>query len=333
MPAKGKITFTYSDIFRVVQYTLDHKRLIIQAVGLFLALLAIFGCFFLSYRVQGSLTFLPWFFRLLGIIVFYLINMIFAGPVTYLILEEIKTGRRSTISGSLKKGLKYGLRLALAPLGVLSFLLVSGILLILLICLGMIPEAGPALWSFLLIPQFILSLFLVIGIVTLIAETLLLPAMIIYEDLPAHRAFVMLFRMMRRRFLVFWGYTFTAIFLNLIYFILFTVVIFSALAVLFGISSVLLGKLPGEVILSMPSFFFRIPSYLTSMMIFPSGTPPDGWAYPLSGYLGGFSLLFIYISWISYPILYGFNSGVIIYLALREKDPPASTLSQSADLH
>ena len=103
MTTNGKVTFTYSDIFRVVQYTLDHKRLIIQAVGLFLSLLAIFGCFFLSYRVQGSLTFLPWFFRLLGIIVFYLINMIFAGPVTYLILEEIKTGRRSTISGSSRK--------------------------------------------------------------------------------------------------------------------------------------------------------------------------------------------------------------------------------------
>jgi len=331
MTLERKVTFSYADIFRVVQYTLDHKRLIIQAVGLFFALLAIFGFFFISYRLQGSLTFLPWFCRLMGLISFYLINMIFAGPVTYLILEEINTGRRATISDSLKKGLKYGLRLALAPLGVLSFLLASSILLILLVCLGMIPEAGPAIWSLLLIPQFVLSLFLVIGIVTLVAETLLLPAIIISEDLPARRAFVALFRLMRRRFLVFWGYTFTALFLNLIYFLLFTIVIFSSLTVLFGVSSVLLGKLPGGVILSMPSFFYRIPSYLTSIMTFPSGMPQDGWAYPLSGYLGGFSLLFIYISWISYPILYGFNSGVIIYLALKKKNSPDPPSDQSTN--
>ncbi|MEA1927523.1 MAG: hypothetical protein U9N73_04905 [Candidatus Auribacterota bacterium] len=317
-----KSVFTYADIFRVVQYTLDHKRLVIQALGLLLSLLAFFGLFSLGYRVQGELTFLPWFYRLLALIAFYLINMIFAGPVTYLILEEIKSGRRSTISGSLLKGLKYGLRLALAPLGVLTFLLASGVVLILLICLGMIPEWGPVLWSALFIPQFVLALFLIIGVVTLVAETLLLPSIIIYEDIPASRAFAVLYKLMRRRFLVFWGYTFTAIFLNIIYFLLFTTVIFSALAVLLGISSLLLGNLPGEVILSMPTIFHRIPSYLTSIVSFPSGVPPESWAYPLSGYLGGFSLLFVYICWLSYPILYGFNSGVIIYLALREKLPP-----------
>ena len=330
MMVKRKIQFSYSDIFRVVQYTLDHKRLIIQAAGLLLALLALFGFFALGYRTQGSLSFLPWFFNLMGVIAFYLINMIFAGPVTYLILEEIKTGHRATIAGSLRKGLRYGLRLALAPLGALSFLLASGILLILLICLGMIPRIGPAIWSLLIIPQFILSLFLVIGTVTLLAETLLLPSIIINEEIPAGKAFVVLFHLMRRRFLTFWGYAFTALFLNLIYFLLFTVIILAALTVFFSISSILLGEMPGEVLLAIPSFFQKIPSDLTALVSLPSGTPPGGWIYPLSGFLGGFSLLFIYVAWLSYPILYGFNSGVIIYLALMGREsanPPASALN------
>jgi len=326
MEENRKIKFSYADIFRVVQYTLDHKRLVIQAAGLLLSLLALFGFLAIGYRTQGSLSFLPWFFNLMGVIAFYLINMIFAGPVTYLILEEIKTGDRSTIAGSLKNGLRYGLRLALAPLGVLSFLLASGIVLILLVCLGMIPGVGPVIWSFLIIPQFILSLFLVVGTVTLIAETLLLPSIIINEEISAGRAFVILFQLMRRRFLTFWGYAFTALFLNLIYFLLFTVIILAALTVLFSLSTVLLGKMPGEVLLAMPSFFQNIPSALTVAVSLPSGTPPDGWAYPLSGLLGGFSLLFIYVAWLSYPILYGFNSGVIIYLALKGGEiasPPA----------
>jgi len=184
----------------------------------------------------------------------------------------------------------------------------------------MIPGIGPALWSLLLIPEFILALFLVVGTVTLIAQTLLLPAIIINEELPAGQAFGVLFRLMRRRFLTFWGYTFTALFLNIIYFALFTFIILAALTVFFSVSSVLLGKMPGDVLLSMPVFFQKIPSDLTAAISFHSGIPPAGWIYPLSGTLAGFSLLFIYVAWLSYPILYGFNSGVIIYLALKNKD-------------
>ncbi len=331
MNANRTVPFTYADIFRVVQYTLDHRRLIIQAVGLLLALLALFGFFALGYQTQGSLNFLPWFCNLAGVISFYLIIMIFAGPVTYLILEEIKTGRRASVAGSLKKGLRYGLRLALAPLGVLTFLLAAGIILVLLTCLGMTPDAGPVIWALLIIPQFILSLLLVIGTVTLLAETLLLPSIIIEEKIPPGQAFAVLLRLMRRRFLTFWGYSFTALFLTLVYFLLFTLVILGALAVLYGVSFMLLGDMPGGVLLAMPAFFHELPSFIETSISFPPGLPAGEEPLTLAGYLAGFSLLFIYVAWLSYPILYGFNSGVIIYLALKNKDSPTSPPFRTAD--
>lgn len=314
-----KIIFRYSDIFRVVQYTLDHRRLIIQALGLIGALLVLFFFFTLSYQTQGLLNFLPWFLNLLGLIAFYLITLVFAGPVTYLILQEIKTGRRGKISEAFREGFRYGIKLAVAPLGIIAFLLGSGIVLIIFICLGMIPGLGPLLWSLLIIPQFILALFLVIGTLTLLVGTLLLPSVIINEGVSAGEAFRTLFELMKRKFLTFWGYVFTSLFLNAIYFSLATIIILAALSVFFTVSSLILGTLPGEVVLAIPAYFYKIPPFLETAISFPSGQPPSGWIYPISGFLGGLSLLIIYVAWLSYPILYAFNSGVIIYLALTGK--------------
>jgi len=319
IPIKKPPSFTYPDLFRVVQYTLDHKRLIIQALGLVAALLALFLFLTISYQLQGSITFLPWFFNLLGFIAFYLITLVFAGPVTYLILKEIETGRRSSIAEAFRKGFHYGVKLVIAPLGILAFLLASSIALIICICLGMVPGAGTLLWSLLILPQFILALFLMIGTITLLVGTLLLPSVIINEGVSSGEAFLFLFRLMQKRFLTFWGYVFTSIFLDAVYFSLVTVIVLGALAVFFGVSTLILGSIPGEVVLSIPSFFYKIPSPLEVAISFPASRPPEGWVYPVSGFLGGILLLIIYVAWLSYPLLYAFNSGVIMYLALKHK--------------
>jgi len=313
-----KQSFSYPDVFRVVQYTLDHKRLILQAIGLVSSLVVLFGFFYLSYLAQGRLTFLPWFLKAAGVIFAYLTLMIFAGPVTYLILKEIETGERGTIAEAFREGLRSGLKLALAPMGVLSFILASGILLVLFNCLGMIPSAGPLLWSLLLIPQFILALFLVVGAITLLAETLLLPSIIVSEKISAGEAFGAIFKIMKKKFLTFWGYAFTALFLNVIYFGLVTLIILAAVVLMFSLSPILLDDLPGEVVLSIPAFFQKIPPILETAYPLPSGQIAEGWVYPVSGTVAGLSLLIIYVAWLSYPFLYMFNSGVIIYLALRE---------------
>ena len=314
-----KISFTYPDIFRVVQYTLDHKRLFIQMIGVGAALLVHYLCGALSYRFQGSLSFLPWFFNLLGLIGSYLVLLVFAGPVTYLILQEIKTGRRGSIRGAFRRGLPFGFRLALAPLGILSFLLAGGIILVLLIWLGMIPGLGPFLWSLLIVPQFALSLFLVVGVLTLLAGTLLLPSIIVNEEIGPARAFSILRHRLRKHFLKFWGYVFTAAFLDLVYFVLITVLMLAALFLFFILSSTILGDKPGWVILSIPPTLARLSGFLETSLSLPSHLPPAGWVYPASGTAGGLSLAFIYMAWLTYPFLYAFNSGVIIYLALEER--------------
>ena len=314
-----KEAFSYPDVFRVVQYTLDHRRLILQAIGLTASLLVLFGFWYIGYLTQGTLNFLPWFFRVLGIIFSYLTLLVFAGPVTYLILREIETGRRETIREAFREGFRHWIGLILAPIGILSFILASGILLVICNCLGMLPGAGPLIWSLLLIPQFILALFLVVGAVTLLAETLLLPSMIVNESIPAGQAFTALFKIMRKKFLTFWGYAFTALFLNLIYFGLATLIILAGVILMSAISPILLDDMPGDVLLSIPVFFQKIPSVLETIYPFPSGSIPESWIYPVSGTIAGISLLIIYVAWLSYPFLYMFNSGVIIYLALREK--------------
>lgn len=317
--AVKKDIFSYPDVFRVIQYTLDHKRLILQAIGLTASLLVLFGFWYLGYLTQGSLNFLPWFFKAAGIIFSYLTLMVFAGPVTYLILGEIQTGRRGTIRKAFKEGFRHWLGLALAPMGVLSFILASGILLVICNCLGMLPTVGPLIWSLLLIPQFVLALFLVVGAVTLLAETLLLPSIIVNEGIPAGRAFSALLRIMRKKFLTFWGYAFTALFLNLIYFGLATLIILAGVILMSSLSPILLDDMPGDVLLAIPAFFQKIPAALESVYPFPSGHVPDSWIYPVSGTIAGISLLIVYVAWLAYPLLYMFNSGVIIYLALREK--------------
>ena len=316
---KRKVSFSYPDIFRVVQYTLDHKRLIIQMIGVGAALLVYYFFKSLSYQTQGSLQFLPWFFNLLGLIASYLVLLIFAGPVTYLILKEIKTGRRGSIREAFRQGFRFGARLALSPVGIISFLLACGIILILLICLGMIPDLGPFLWSLLIIPQFALSLFLVVGVLTLLAGTLLLPSIIVNEGVGPGEAFSLLRHRLKRHFLKFWGYVFTAAFLNLIYFCLITILMLAALFFLFFLSSTILGDKPGLIIMSIPPTLASLAGFLETSFSLPSHLPPEGWIYPASGVAGGLSLAFIYMAWLTYPFLYAFNSGVIIYLALEEK--------------
>ncbi len=314
-----KVSFSYPDIFRVVQYTLDHKRLIIQMIGVGAALLVYYLCGILSYQTQGSLKFLPWFFNLLGVIGSYLVLLIFAGPVTYLILQEIKTGRRGSIREAFQQGLRSGIRLALSPLGIISFLLAGGVILILLICLGMIPGLGPFLWSLLIVPQFALALFLVVGVLTLLAGTLLLPSIIVNEGVGPGKAFSLMRRRLKKHFLKFWGYIFTATFLNLIYFSLITLLMLTALYFLFFLSATILGDKPGLVVMSIPPTLASLAGFLETSFSLPSHLPPDGWLYPASGVAGGISLAFIYMVWLTYPFLYAFNSGVIIYLALEKK--------------
>ena len=316
---RRKVSFSYPDLFRVVQYTLDHKRLIIQMIGVGAALLIYYLGSALSYQTQGSLKFLPLFFNLLGLIGAYLVLLVFAGPVTYLILKEIKTGQRGSIREAFRRGFRFGGRLALSPLGVISFLLAGGILLILLICLGMIPGLGPFLWALLILPQFTLALFIIVGVLTLLAGTLLLPSIIVNEGVGPGEAFLILRRRLRKHFLKFWGYIFTATFLNLIYFSLITLLMLAALYFFFFLSAAILGDKPGLVVMSIPPILTRLAGFLETSISLPSHLPPTGWVFPASGVAGGLSLAFIYISWLTYPFLYAFNSGVIIYLALEEK--------------
>ncbi len=313
MPARRQSS--YADLLRVVYRTFDYRQIAITALGLFCALLAAYAFSTLAYLAQGSLTFLPWFLNLMGAIAFYLILLVFSGPVTALALHEKAGGE---LAYSLRRGIRYGPRLLRAPLSVLSFLLLCLILLAVLISIGLLPAAGSLIWSLLIVPQFLLSLFIVIGVLTLLAGTLLLPSLIIDRDLPARRAFQELTALVRKRFFTFWGYIFTILFLTAAYFAAATIVLLGALSVFFALSASILGDTPGTVIMNIPPFFHKVAPVLETALPMPSSLPASSPLLTLSGTIAGFSLLVIYVIWLSYPVLYAINSGVVAYLALTE---------------
>jgi len=315
----AKRQFSYQDLFRVVYRTLDYRQLLIQGLGLFCALLAAYAFSTASYFVQGSLTFFPWFLNLMGAISFYLILLVFSGPVTYLALRETADGKSAGIASSLRRGFRYAPQLLRAPLNVLSFLLFCLIILAALISAGLLPRAGTLIWSLLIVPQFLLSLFIVIGVLTLLAGTLLLPSFIIDREIPARQAFQELAALIKRNFFTFWGYVFTALFLTAAYFAAATLILLGALSVFFALSASILGDKPGAVIMNIPPFFHKIAPILETALPMPAAIPPASTLLSLSGVLAGFSLLVIYVIWLAYPVLYAFNSGVVAYLALTRK--------------
>ncbi|HOO78529.1 MAG TPA: hypothetical protein PLI51_10385 [bacterium] len=323
--------FSYPDIFRVVQYTLDHKRLIIQALGLAVALAALFGFTTLADRFQAETNFLPWFVDFLGILVFYLLLLVFAGPVTWLILEEIRTGSRPSISTAFARGIRFGFHLAAAPAGIISFILAAGLILVTLTAVGMLPGWGPLFWAATFLPRFGAALALIVGSLTLAAATLILPSIIVDRRAGATRAFGVLAEMMRRNFLVFWGYVFTALFLTAVYFLLFTAVVAGSISLLLLVSTAVLGDEPGRVLLKMPPFFSRLVPFLGGHVSVPPDLPPESWVYPAAGAVWGGSLLVCLIAWLAYPFLYLFNSGVIIYLSLTEREKEGSRSRRRRD--
>jgi len=316
--------FSYPDIFRVVQYTLDHNRLIVQALGLAVALTVLFGCTALADRFQAETSFLPWFIVFLGILVFYLLLLVFAGPVTWLILEEIRTGSRPSVSTAFARGIRFGFQLAAAPAGIISFILAAGLILVALTAVGMLPRWGPLFWAATFLPRFGAALALIIGSLTLTAATLILPSIIVDRRAGATRAFGVLAEMMRRNFLVFWGYVFTALFLTAVYFFLFTAIVAGSISLLLLISTAVLGDEPGRVLLEMPSFFSRLVPVLGEHVSIPPELPAESWVYPAAGAVWGGSLLVCLVAWLAYPVLYLFNSGVIIYLALTDRETEKS---------
>jgi hypothetical protein len=306
---------SYPDLLRVVYRTFDSRQIAITGLGLFFALLSAYAFSTLAYFAQGSLTFLPWFLNLLGAISFYLVLIVFSGPVTYLALQE-NTGGGGGLGSALRLGIRYGPRLLRAPLSVLSSLLLCLILLAVLISLGLLPRAGTVIWSLLIVPQFLISLFIVIGVLTLLAGTLLLPSIIIDREIPARRAFQELTALIKGRFFTFWGYIFTILFLTAAYFAVATIVLIGALSVFFALSASILGDMPGKVIMNIPPFFHKVAPILETALPMPSSLPPASPLLSLSGAIAGFSLLIIYVIWLSYPVLYAINSGVVAYLAL-----------------
>jgi len=314
--SREDVRFSYPDLFRVIQYTLDLRRLLLQALGLGVALTVLGGALWLSERYFSSLTFFPWFIVMLGGVIFYLTILVFAGPVTWLILHEIRGGGRGTIADAFRHGLGFGFRLAAAPAGILSFILAAAALLIILTITGMIPGVGPLLWALLFLPRFAAAGLFIVGGLTLLAATLIFPSLIVDEQASASGAFRQLARLMRRNFLTFWGYVFTCTFLTVIYFLLFSLVVFVSLRLLMFTSGAILAEEPGRVILSVPAFFQRLTAPLAGLFSFPDTLPAPSGIYSAAGTIWGISLLCLAVAWLSYPVLYLFNSGVIIYLAL-----------------
>lgn len=312
----AKRQYSYPDLLRVVYRTFDSRQIAITGLGLFFALLAAYAFSTLAFVAQGSLAFLPWFLNLLGAIAFYLVLLVFSGPITSLSLQENAGG--GGFFYSLRRGIRYGPRLLRAPLSVLSFLLLCLIVLAVLISAGLLPRAGTVIWALLIVPQFLLSLFIVIGLLTLLAGTLLLPSIIIDRGISAREAFRELSALIRRRFFTFWGYIFTILFLTAAYFAAATIILMGALSVFFALSSSILGDLPGKVIMNIPPFFHKVAPILETALPMPSAVPPSSPLLSLSGVIAGFSLLIIYVVWLSYPVLYAFNSGVVAYRALTQ---------------
>lgn len=307
----------YKDLFRVVYGTLQPAKLISQAAVLAAAGMFLLIFLSLSDLFQASLSFFPVTLRLLGWIGAYLILIAGAGPLARLNLEEWRRQRTPPLASAWSGALKSSPALLLSTLGPLSFALAMALVLVFLNLLARIPGAGPVLWALSIIPQFFAGIFLAAGLLTLLAGTILLPSIAAANPgAGGVDLFHRLASLMRRDFFRFWGYLATTLALGALSFALVTL-LFMAAARIVGFFSVWAGgQSAGRVLLSIPELFENLPSGWQAGYPFPGGLPPGGVAYSLGGALAGVSLLGVYVLWLSYPVLYLFSSGTVIYLAV-----------------
>jgi len=316
---QSRLSFGYKDLFRVVYISLEPKKLLSQALvltasaGILLAFLALSGLF------QDYLKLFPACLQALGWIAAYLVLLAGGGPTAVLTLGDLNTGRPPALGKAWKTGLQYAPALAFSSLGLISFILAVAAGLLVLNWMGRIPALGPLLWALGVFPQFLLSLFLVCGLITLVAGTLLLPAIVVDAPHARRQAFSRLAKLIKKDFFRFWGYFSTALFLGAISFALVTLLFTAAGKVAVRFSSRVAGDQAGWVLLSIPEVFQNLPSGWQAAFPLPATPLSGGWAYSAGGAAAGAALLIIHVLWLSYPILYLFTSGAVIYFALSER--------------
>lgn len=309
----------YRDLFRTAYIALNPAKLLYQAAVLAAAGLALLLFHSLGDLLEGTLTFISPALRVLSWAGFYLILLAGGAPTAAVALREARGEKALSRADARSMGLNSVPALLGSALGPLFFTLVLAVGLVVLNLLGRIPGAGPVLWAISLFPQFLTGLALAAGLLTLLAGIFLLPA--IAADNPgvgAASIFRRLISLLKRDFFRFWGYFATAVALGGVSFILITGLFLIAVRLVGEFTVWAGGDAAGAVMLSIPELFGNIPSGWQAVFVFPAALPPDGWVYPMAGTIAGLSLLAIHVLWLSYPLLYLFNSGTVIYRALNE---------------
>lgn len=315
--------WSFRDILRAVPLSFDLEKLLAGAAGLFISAFVFGNVYWLGLLTgeRGAVR----VFSIVGIVLASCVWVLCAGILARMALTQLQEGRKASIAELRTFLEERWTTLVGTPIafGGLSLLLLA--LLALLEAVGAIPGIGPILFSASFILAFLLAFMAALTALVHALSAFLYPSIVALRGSGAVSVVMEMFDLVRRKgpHLIVCeltvgavGFLMTAIIGSMVWTGLY-IANWSALAIMKERFTQSLAGIPSFFRVFLRPFEPWLP-YVTEPM-------EVAWHYDLSGFLLGFSLLWIVIATAVYPFVFFNTAGAITYLILKgeeEAEPP-----------
>lgn len=310
--------WTIRDIFRAGAVSLDTEKLLAGAAGLFLSAFVFGNVYWLGLQTGERAALRV--FTIFGIILASCVWVLFSGIIARMSLTQLLEGRRATAS-EIRKFLAerwmtlVGTPVAFGGLSLLFLGLLAGLEVI-----GAIPGIGPIVFASSFILAFLLAFMAALTALVHALGAFLYPSIVALKGAGAMGVITEMFDLVRRKgfHVIFYeaiagvvGFLMTAIIGAVVWAGLY-IANWSALAIMGEKFARSLGAIPRVFRVFLQPFERWLPYVPEPAEV--------AWHYDLSGFLLGFSLLWIVIATAVYPFVFLNTAGSITYLILSSDD-------------
>jgi hypothetical protein len=305
------------DLLRAVGLSFDREKLLTGAAGLFLSSF-VFG----SIRWLGLLTGEEGairVFSILGLILASCVWVVFSGVIARMTLTQLLEGRKAGIAEIQRFLTRRWTTLVGTPVafGGLSLTLLALMAVIQLI--GTIPGLGPIIFSSSFLFAFALAFAAALVALVHAVGAFLYPSIVALKGGGAMGVISEMFDLVRRRGPHVLLYEVVVGAVGMLMTLIIGSAAWAGLYIVNWSAFAIMGEKFSLSLTGIPSYF-RI--FLRPFAAWLPAIPPPAdlpWHYDLSGFLLGFSLLWVVIATAVYPFVFFNTAGSITYLILREE--------------